>query len=92
MPSPTIIGAVLGFGVQIYANAVRKVPLMQGPWQHAIAAAAGASFGAWLIDFEERTEKDLHGMFINRRSKQYIQRYYAKMVQFNSSSLLHRLG
>ncbi|KAH7621201.1 hypothetical protein Ndes2526B_g04015 [Nannochloris sp. 'desiccata'] len=66
MPSATVIGAVLGFGVQIYANAVRKLPLMQGPWQHAIAAGAGAAFGSWLVDFEARTEKDLQVLMEKR--------------------------
>ena len=61
MVSPTILGAVMGFGVQLYANAVRKLPLMQAPWQHAVAAGAGAAFGSWLLAFEERTEKDLKG-------------------------------
>jgi len=61
MVSATVVGGILGFGVQIYANAVRKLPLMQGPWQHAIAAGAGAAFGTWVVQFEERTEKELNG-------------------------------
>ncbi len=61
MPSPTLVGAVLGLGVQVYANAVRKVPLLEGPWRHGAAMLAGAAFGSWLVDFEERTEKDLKG-------------------------------
>ncbi len=64
MVSATVVGAVLGFGVQIYVNAVRKLPLMQGPWQHAIASGAGAAFGSWLVDFEARTEKDLQGTLL----------------------------
>jgi len=83
MPSATAIGAVLGFGVQIYANAVRKVPLMQGPWQHAIAAGAGAAFGAWLVDFEARTEKDLQGMLIAA----YIYALYSKLLSKTSQSI-----
>ena len=61
MASPTLVGAVLGFGVQIYANAVRKLPLLQSPWNHALLAGGGAALGAWVVDFEERTEKDLQG-------------------------------
>lgn len=61
MVSATVIGGVLGFGVQIYANAVRKLPLMQGPWQHALAAGAGAAFGAYVLQFEAKTEKELNG-------------------------------
>ncbi len=59
--SAPLMGAVLGVGVQLYVNAVRKMPLMREPWMHLLWAGAGASFGAWLVDFEARTEKDLAG-------------------------------
>ncbi|PRW20745.1 hypothetical protein C2E21_8719 [Chlorella sorokiniana] len=57
--SAPLFGAVLGVGVQLYVNAVRKLPLMRDPWLHVLWAGAGASFGTWLVSFEERTEKDL---------------------------------
>ena len=63
MVSATIFGAAIGIGVQIYANAVRKLPVMQSPWKHAIAAGTGAAFGTWLIEFEIKTEKELQGKF-----------------------------
>ena len=56
-----LFGAVLGVGVQLYVNAVRKLPLMRDPWLHVLWAGAGASFGTWLVSFEERTERDLAG-------------------------------
>ncbi len=59
--SAPIFGAALGVGVQLYVNAVRKLPLMRDPWLHVLWAGAGASFGTWLVSFEERTEKDLAG-------------------------------
>ena len=71
MATPTVLGAVLGFGVQIYANAVRKIPLMQSPWQHAVAAGLGAGFGTWLVDFEERTKKDLDGKYRDNCDESY---------------------
>jgi hypothetical protein len=61
MVSATVTGAILGLGVQLYANAVRKLPLLQSPWQHAVAAGAGGAFGSWLVKFEEQTEKELAG-------------------------------
>jgi hypothetical protein len=61
MPSAPVVGALLGVGVQIYTNAVRKLPLMRSPWQHVIAAGAGAAFGSYLVQFEKETEKDLSG-------------------------------
>lgn len=56
-----LVGAVLGVGIQLYVNAVRKLPLGRTPWMHVLWAGAGASFGAWLVDFEDRTQKDLEG-------------------------------
>lgn len=47
--------------MQFYVNAVRKLPLTRAPYLHVLWAGAGASFGAWLVDFEERTEKELAG-------------------------------
>jgi hypothetical protein len=61
MVSASIVGAIMGLGAQFYVNAVRKLPLMQNPWEHAIAAGAGAALGAWVVDFEKRTEKELTG-------------------------------
>lgn len=61
MPSATLLGAAAGLGVQLYVNAVRKLPLLRNPWHHAIAMGAGASFGAWIVKFEEQTEKELAG-------------------------------
>ena len=48
MPMPvsgTVFGAMLGLGVQFYSNAVRKLPLMRNPWEHAIAAGLGGYAG-----------------------------------------------
>ena len=56
-----VLGAAMGVGIQLYVNAVRKLPVMRDPWLHVLWAGAGASFGTWLVGFEERTEKDLTG-------------------------------
>ncbi|PSC68777.1 Excitatory amino acid transporter 1 [Micractinium conductrix] len=64
--SAPVFGAVLGVGVQLYVNGVRKLPLLRDPWLHVLWAGAGASFGTWLNSFEERTEKDLHAMLAKR--------------------------
>ena len=44
--SGTVFGAMLGLGVQFYSNAVRKLPLMRNPWEHAIALGLGGFAGA----------------------------------------------
>ena len=43
--SGTVFGAMLGLGVQFYSNAVRKLPLMRNPWEHAIALGVGGVAG-----------------------------------------------
>ncbi|EFN51821.1 hypothetical protein CHLNCDRAFT_139659 [Chlorella variabilis] len=68
MPALSIpaFGAALGVGVQLYVNAVRKLPLMRDPWLHVLWGGAGYSFGTWLVGFERRTEKDLAEMLRKR--------------------------
>eukprot|EP00890_Picochlorum_soloecismus_P005413 jgi/Picsp_1/5873/NSC_03231-R1_protein len=59
--SAPIIGALLGVSVQIYANLVQKLPGMYTPWKHAITGALGAGFASYLVEYEERTAKELDG-------------------------------
>lgn len=61
MPSATLVGGVLGLGIQLYVNAVRKLPLWRNPWHHAIAIGSGAAFANWVLKIEAETEKELAG-------------------------------
>lgn len=61
MPSAATWGALLGFGINVYANGLRKVPLMRRPWEHVIATAAGAAFGVWYADLEHSLDVKLQG-------------------------------
>jgi hypothetical protein len=61
MPAPAVWGAAFGLGLQFYINAVRKLPLLRNPWQHAVAMGAGAAFGSWLVEFEAQQERELAG-------------------------------
>ena len=36
MVSGLLLGGVLGLTVQLYSNAVRKLPLMRHPWEHVL--------------------------------------------------------
>jgi len=65
--SGTVFGAVLGLGVQFYSNAVRKLPLMRNPWEHAIALGVGGAAGHWLVGFEERTAAELDEILKHRK-------------------------
>ncbi len=64
--SGAAIGSLLGLGVQLYANAVRKLPLMRNPWEHAIAIGLGGYAGKWLVEFEERTALELEEILQKR--------------------------
>ncbi|KAL6779359.1 hypothetical protein ACKKBG_A12015 [Auxenochlorella protothecoides x Auxenochlorella symbiontica] len=68
MAPATIIGGLLGLGVQLYCNAVRKLPLMRNPWEHVLFIGAGAAFGNWLVDFEERTALELKEVLAKREA------------------------
>ena len=61
MATATVVGGVLGLGVPLYVNAVRKMPLWRNPWEHVLWTGAGAAFGGWLVEFEKKTEKELAG-------------------------------
>ena len=57
--SGTVFGAMLGLGVQFYSNAVRKLPLMRNPWEHAIALGVGGFAGMTTPPLPVRALADL---------------------------------
>lgn len=63
--SASVVGALLGLGVQLYANAVQKLPLMHAPWKHAVSATVGAGVASWIVELEEQGKKDIEGMIIH---------------------------
>jgi len=59
--SATVVGALLGVGVQLYANVAQKLPALSSPWRHAVSAVIGAGAASWVLDVEERATKDVQG-------------------------------
>ncbi|WPT12653.1 hypothetical protein PSENEW3_00002497 [Picochlorum sp. SENEW3] len=57
--SATIVGALLGVGVQLYANVAQKLPALSSPWRHAASAVIGAGVASLVLDVEERATKDV---------------------------------
>jgi len=57
--TPTMVGALLGLGVQLYSNAVRKLPLMRNPWEHVIGIGVGVWAANGIVQFEERMAIDV---------------------------------
>jgi len=62
--SAPIVGALLGVSVQIYANLVQKLPVMYTPWRHVMSGALGAGFASYVVQYEERTAKELDGTLL----------------------------
>jgi hypothetical protein len=57
-----LVGSVLGAGIQMYSNAVRKLPLMRRPWEHLMWAGIGGTFGYAVRAYEERESKHLEAL------------------------------
>ncbi|WCJ33280.1 hypothetical protein M5689_014653 [Euphorbia peplus] len=58
----TVAGALLGLGTQMYSNALRKLPYMRHPWEHAIGMGLGAIFVNQLVKWDAQLQKDLDVM------------------------------
>ena len=64
--SSTVVGALLGLGAQVYANAARKLPAMSSPWKHVVSAVAGAGVATWVVDYEAKTSEYVQASLSNR--------------------------
>ncbi|TVU39052.1 hypothetical protein EJB05_12454, partial [Eragrostis curvula] len=81
MPAtPTIIGALLGLGTQMYSNALRKLPYMRHPWEHVLGMGLGAVFVNQLVKFDDKLKEDLDKML--ERAKQANERRYFGLCLF----------
>ena len=69
MVSGAFFGGCIGLGINMYSNALRKVPLMRQPWEHVIATGLGAWAGNQLVEFENRTAKELDEMLAKRAER-----------------------
>ena len=78
MVSGAFFGGCIGLGINLYSNALRKVPLMRQPWEHVIALGAGAWAGNALVEYENRTAKELEVMLAKRAERNQ------KLEGFNS--------
>jgi len=78
MVSGALFGACIGLGINLYSNALRKAPLMRQPWEHVIAIGGGAWVGNKIVEYENRTAKELEGMLAKRAERNQ------KLEGFNS--------
>eukprot|EP00949_MAST-11_sp_MAST-11-sp1_P005466 g5466.t1 len=57
-----LVGASCGIAVQLYSNAVRKLPLMRHPWEHVLLAGIGGYAGYKFTQWEEDQRNELSAM------------------------------
>lgn len=65
--SATLVGAFTGAGVMVYANAIRKMPLIRQPWGHVMLGAAGAYAANAVVDFEKQVAVELSELLEQRK-------------------------
>eukprot|EP00850_Spirogloea_muscicola_P022041 SM000273S10251 [mRNA] locus=s273:107491:107945:- [translate_table: standard] len=71
----TVAGAVLGLAVQLYSNAVRKLPLMRHPWEHVVGMVVGSAAANALVAWEERAQVDLQKMLDDNKAANSRRRF-----------------
>jgi hypothetical protein len=59
MSSYVLVGAFCGWGVNLFSNAVRKLPFMTKPYEHVLAMGVGGYAGYRLELWEQRQIKSL---------------------------------
>jgi len=67
--SATFVGAVAGVCTQMYACALRKVPLFHQPQIHAGFAVAGAFTAEWLVQKEQSLQKEVDALVRDRQER-----------------------
>ncbi|TKY59724.1 hypothetical protein E2542_SST16818 [Spatholobus suberectus] len=83
--SATAIGALLGLGIQMRSNALRKLPYMRHPWEHVVGMGLGAVFVNQLLKWEAQVEQDLDKML--EKAKAANERRYIGSLSFHSKHL-----
>merc|ERR1712205_94882 len=69
MPATTtLIGGGLGFCMQMYINALRKLPVLRNPWQHVFWTGAGAGFANWNAEWEAKLRKEVDALNAERQA------------------------
>ncbi|KAK9820798.1 hypothetical protein WJX74_004980 [Apatococcus lobatus] len=69
MVSGVLLGGLLGLTVQLYSNAVRKLPLMRHPWEHVLWTAGGAWGGNAVVEWEKRATVEVEEILKQRQEK-----------------------
>ncbi|XP_061342469.1 uncharacterized protein LOC133288668 [Gastrolobium bilobum] len=72
--SATAVGALLGLGIQVYSNALRKLPFSRHPWEHVVGMGLGVVFVKSLLKWEAQQEQDLDKLL--QRAKECNERRY----------------
>ncbi|KAM3204443.1 hypothetical protein CQW23_23518 [Capsicum baccatum] len=70
----TMVGAILGFGTQVYSNALRKLPIMRHPWEHLLGIGIGVVAVNQFVKWEVKCNEDLNKLL--EKSKHANERRY----------------
>ncbi|KAF3615739.1 putative transcription factor MYB86-like [Capsicum annuum] len=76
----TMVGAILGFGTQVYSNALRKLPIMRHPWEHLLGIGIGVVAVNQFVKWEVKCNEDLNKLL--EKSKHANERRYFGGVWF----------
>ena len=57
-----LVGASCRIAVQLYSNAVRKLPLMRHPWEHVLLAGIGGYAGYKFTQWRRDQRNELSAM------------------------------
>ncbi|CAL5218927.1 g673 [Coccomyxa viridis] len=74
MASGAFVGAIFGFTVALYSNAVRKLPVFQAPWEHVVYAGIGAYAGNKVVEYTDRTAAEVDEMIKERQERNKVLR------------------
>lgn len=90
--SATVVGALLGVGVQLYANVAQKLPALSSPWRHAASAVIGAGVASLVLDVEERATKDVQGGFFHGNLLGYYNNTNDGLLLFDAERMAARVA
>eukprot|EP00897_Mesotaenium_endlicherianum_P002990 jgi/Mesen1/2719/ME000168S01793 len=77
----TFVGAGLGLCVQLYSNAVRKLPAMRHPWEHVLGMGIGAYLANGLVEWEESAAQKLEAQIESTKAANMRRKFKDTMRQ-----------
>ncbi|EEH58869.1 uncharacterized protein MICPUCDRAFT_56150 [Micromonas pusilla CCMP1545] len=64
----TMAGAAMGFGTQLFINALRKLPLLRNPWEHVLWTGGGVWAANAMAEWEVKLTEEVKAMQAERQA------------------------